>query len=209
MSTEKRGRKKRRGLTIDRIKLIEYVSIGLVVLLFTGLALYYGTRTGSDAKSDALASPAPTEDTSIRGMNVLNALERGGYAVVPDRTGYDVTAPDGTRFRMELQSDDDGIVMLSFETELCADPEDDLSVSERLREKNRQTVDSLHDLFDRIMPVFHRNVSDSDTIVKQCKKVVSDGEPYSKHLGGYTVRIGSDPAIAPQTVTVTLIRDTN
>jgi hypothetical protein len=205
MSTETRRGKKRRGLTVERVRIIEYVCIGLVVLLFTGLAILYGTRSNGEAGPSP--SPAPTEDDSIRGRNVLEALERGGYTVVTASGGYDVTAPDGTVYRMEMNHDGDGIVLLSFETELTADPDDDTETSVLLREKNRKTLDSLRDLLDRIMPVFHRPAADSDTVVRQCAKVVSDGEPYSKHLAGYTVRVECGQTAVSQTVTVSLIRD--
>jgi hypothetical protein len=50
-------------------------------------------------------------------------------------------------------------------------------------------------------------VSDSDTIVKRCTEVVKSGEPYSKHMGQFTVRIHSDPDEIPQTVVIEWIRD--
>ena len=205
MSTEKRGKKKRSFLTVERIRIIEYVCIGLVVLLFAVLAIRYGTRSGGEAEPSP--SSAPTEDASIRGKNVLDALERGGYAVVPVQDGYDVTAPNGTVWRMEMTHDGSGLVTLSLETELCPDPDGDTDTDALLREKNRKTVESMRDLFDRIMPVFHKTVADSDTIVRQSKKVVSGGESYSRNSGGYTVRIGSDPDAAVQTVTVSIIRN--
>lgn len=205
MSTEKRGKKKRIGLSIERVRIIEYVCIGLVVLLFTGLAVWYGTR--SKDVPDPAEPALPTPDTLIRGEHIWDALDRGGYSYVPDGSGFLLTAPDDTVFRMMLTNDADGIVELTVETELCADPEDDSETSKLLREKNRQSLDSLRDLFDRIMPVFHRTVADSDTIVMQCSKVVSDGGPYSKKLGEYSVRITSDPDRLPQIVVITLTRN--
>ncbi len=203
MSTKpKNGRKKRSFLTVDRIRIIEYICIGLVVLLFVGLAIRYGTKT-----KDAPESVEPAPEPPIRGELVLDALAQGGYTVVPDPDGYDVTAPDGVRFRMEMQSDSDGIRLLTFRTELCADPEDDLDVSAKVREQNARTVASLRDLFDRVMKVYQLPAADSDLIVKQCRSVVSDGETFSKRLGGFTVRVESDPNAAPQTVSVSLIRD--
>ena len=65
----------------------------------------------------------------------------------------------------------------------------------------------MRDLLDLIMPVLRRNVSDSDTIVKRCTEVVKSGEPYSKHMGQFTVRIHSDPDEIPQTVVIEWIRD--
>ena len=42
MSTDRKKKKKRIYSQIEWIKIIEYVCIGLVVLLFVGLAIYYG-----------------------------------------------------------------------------------------------------------------------------------------------------------------------
>lgn len=203
MSTEKNGKKKRRGLTVERVRIIEYVCIGLVVLLFTVLAIRYGTKDVPEAEKNG----EPTPDTLIRGEHVWDALYRGGFTDAQDGSGFLLTAPSGTVFRLSMKNDADGILELTIETELCADPGDDSETSERLREKNRQTLDSLRSLFDRILPVFHRTVADSDMIVRQCGNVVSGGEPYSKKLGEYTVRITSDPDAARQTVVVTLTRN--
>ena len=208
MSTDKR-KKKRRFPRVERIKIIEYGLIALVVLAFIGLAVYYGTKGKGSRNSEAIptVSSAPTADTSIRGMNVLNALERGGFAVSYRDGAYAVTSPDGVGFDMRMQSDDKGILTLSFETILCADIDDDTELARILNAKNRSTADALQNLFDCIMPVFRRPAADVDTIVKQCRKVVLSGETYAKHLTRYSLRIESDPDADLQTVKVSLIRD--
>ena len=193
---------------VERIKIIEYGCIGLVILLFLGLALLYGgKRSGDSADPNASPSPVPTADTSIRGMNVLDALTAASFTVDYRQDRYDVVSPDGVAFDMRMQSDDKGIVSLSFETLLCADPEDGTETSNLIRSENKRSVHALQTLFDAIMPVFHRTIADSDTITKQCQKVVQSGEPYTKHLGSFSVRITSDPDADLQTVTIQLIRD--
>ncbi len=208
MSTD-RSKKKRRFVGFERIKIIEYGCIALVILLFLGLAIYYGNKPRSNrnsAESD-LPSPVPTEDTSIRGMNVLNALEKNGFSVAYRSDAYDIMSPDGIAFTLRMQSDDRGIKELSVATLLCADPKEDSLTAQTLRAENRASVAAIRALFDCIMPVFHRTISDSDTITKQCQNVVKDGSAYSKHFGDYSVRIISDPEETPQSVTVYLIRD--
>ena len=208
MSTN-RSKKKRRFAGFERIKLIEYACIALVVLLFLGLAIYYGNkpRSNRDSVESDLPSPVPTEDTSIRGMNVLNALEKSGFSVTHRTDSYDVISPEGIAFTLRMQSDDRGIRELSVATLLCADPKEDTLTAQTLRAENRASVAAIRALFDSIMPVFHRTISDSDTITKQCQNVVKDGSSYSKHFGDYSIRIISDPAETPQSVTVYLIRD--
>lgn len=208
MSTD-RAKKKRGVPRIDRIKIIEYVCIGLVVLLFLGLAILYGK---GDAKTDlteidASPSPVPTDDPSIRGKNVLDAIESSAFTLTYQQDHYDVVSENGTAFEMRMLSDDNGILQLSFETLLCADPEAENEISESLIAENKQTLRAIQDLLDRIMPVLKRTVSDSDLIVGQCKKVVKSGELYSKHIGRFTVRIQSDPEAIPQTVLIEFIRD--
>ena len=210
MSTDRRSKKKRAIRRVERFKIIEYVLIGLVILLFLGLSIYYGSGrslTGSKNTPEPTVSPAPTEDSSIRGMRVFAALEDAGFSVVAKDGDYTVTSSDGVVFSMRMQSDDAGIVTLSFETPYCSDPKEEGALYDALREENRRTSEALRDLFDCIMPVFHRSIYDSETIVKQCAKVVSKGESYSKHFGDYSVRILSDPDAVPQTVAVTFIRD--
>ena len=87
MSTDRKTKRKRAILRIERIKIIEYASIGLVILLFLGLAIRYGTAKSAvdDAAPDPTVSPVPTEDTSIRGMNVFRALEAAGFTVESSR----------------------------------------------------------------------------------------------------------------------------
>ncbi len=208
MSTDRK--KKNRGFArVERIKIIEYACIGLVILLFLGLAILYGSGgvQKGDRSANASPSPVPTADTSIRGKNVLDALLDAGFAVEYGTDQYDVRSESGVFFAMRMISNDKGILELSFETALCPDPEEDTLTARYLIDENRKTIDALQTLFDRIMPVFHRPASDSDTIVKQCLKVVNNGETYSKHLGKYSVRIQSDPEAIPQTVSIDLIRD--
>ncbi len=208
MSTD-RTKKKRGFPRVDRIKIIEYVCIGLVILLFLGLAIFYGGKKTGRAATDAEASPSPvpTDDPSIRGMNILDALDRAGFETVYHTDRYDVKSPDGVAFDMRMESDDKGLVRLSFETLLCADLDDGTETANVIREKNRQTVAALRALLDSVMPVFRRTIADSDTIVKQCRKVAETGEPYSKHFGKYSVRISSDPSVVPQTVMILFVRD--
>jgi hypothetical protein len=210
MSTD-RSKKKRRFPRIERIKIIEYGLIALVVLVFIGLAILYGTR---DPKQDAdetavpTATPVPTEDPSIRGMNVLDALAEAGFSITYlEDARYDVRSSDGVFFEMRMVSDDRGVKTLSFETILCPDTEEDTDYARILQEENSRTLAALQRLFDSVLPVFRRPAADSDTIVKQCRKVVNSLEPYAKHLTRYSVRITSDPETVPQTVLITLIRD--
>ncbi|MBQ6077535.1 MAG: hypothetical protein IJK88_05485 [Clostridia bacterium] len=210
MSTDRKRKKKRAIVRIERIKIIEYVFIGLVILLFCAMALYYGngcSRKGRYADVEATASPVPTDDPSIRGMNVFSALEANGFTVTLQGDSYTVTAPNEVVFTMRMQSDDKGIMTLSFETPCCPDPEEEGAVYDALRRENRRTVDALRELFDCIMPVFRRPMSDGETIVQQCAKVVEKGNSYAKRLGDYSVRILSDPDAIPQTVSITLMRD--
>ncbi|MBQ5991270.1 MAG: hypothetical protein IJL62_01840 [Clostridia bacterium] len=208
MSTDRK--KKKRGFPrVERVKIIEYVCIGLVILLFLGLAVFYGGRRVNPSAADAETSPspAPTDDLSIRGMNLLNALDRAGFDVAYQTDRYDVKTSDDVAFDMRMESDDKGIVRLSFETLLCADPDDGTETANVIRAENKQTVAALRELFDCVMPVFRRTIADSDTIVKQCQKVAETGEPYSKHFGKYSVRISSDPSSVPQTVVILFVRD--
>ncbi len=208
MSTDKK--KKKRGFPrIERIKILEYGSIALVILLFLGLALLYGGKKDISVspEPDASPTPVPTDDLSIRGKNVLDAIEGSAFSLSYQQDHYDLTSENGASIRLSMRSDDSGICQLTVEVPLCADPQDDSPVSVKLKAENKKTADALRDLFDLLMPVFHRTVSDSDTIVKQCIKVAHSGEPYSKHLGHFTVRIQSDPEAVPQYVTVDLIRD--
>lgn len=209
MSTD-RSKKKKRVPRFERIKIIEYGCIGLVILLFLALAILYGKGDlhRSEPEAESVPSPVPTEDSSIRGKNVLDALEKGGFSVTYHSDGYEVSSGDGVRFTMQMLSDDRGIRTLSVDTAFCADPEEETTeTAQRLRAENRKTTDALRALFDCIMPVFHRPVADSDTIVKQCRKVVESGETYSKHFDRYSLRITSDPDEIDQHVTVLLIRD--
>ncbi len=209
MSTDRKTKRKRAILRIERIKIIEYASIGLVILLFLGLAIRYGTAKSAvdDAAPDPTVSPVPTEDTSIRGMNVFRALEAAGFTVESSENGYTVTSGDGIVFSMTMLSDDNGILSLTLETPLCPDPDEEGAVYDALRTENRRTVGAIRTLFDAVMPVFHRSVSGSETIVKQSQKVVSDGESYAKDLGKYSLRILSDPDTLVQTVQISLVRD--
>lgn len=217
MSTD-RTNKKRRFPRIERIKIVEYGLIALIVLVFIALAIIYGNRKSYDGdRSDApdasvpTASPVPTNDPSIRGMNVLDALAKAGFSVTyRESDRYDVLSPDGVAFVTHMLSDDRGVRMLSFETVLSPDPGEDLAGTEYaqfLLDDNKRTVDALQDLFDCVMPVFRRPAADSSTIVKQCQKVVKTFETYSTHKGSLTIRITSDAEVIPQTVLITLICD--
>ena len=208
MSTD-RQKKKRSVPRIPSIKILEYGIIGLVVLLFLVLAILYGRKSSESTPVDveATASPVPTTDPSIRGKNVLDALEGSSFTLQYRQDHYDLVSEEGVPLELRMQSDDAGIVELTVQTLLCADPEEDTGIADMLRAENKQTVAALRDLFDLLMPVFRRTVADSDTIVKQCKKVVETGEPYSKHMGRFTIRIQSDPEEIPQSVSITLIRD--
>lgn len=208
MSTD-RAKKKRGVPRIDRVRIIEYVCIGLVVLLFLGLAILYGKKQDKAVPSfaEATPSPVPTDDPSIRGKSVLDAIDGSSFTLTYQRDYYDIVSDDGTAFIMRMLSDDSGITQLSFETLLCADPEEENEISVSLIAENKRTLHAMRDLLDLIMPVLKRTVSDSDVIVGQCKKVVKSGEPYSKHIGRFTVRVDSDPDAIPQTVLIEFIRD--
>ena len=208
MSTD--GKKKKHGFPrIERIKIIEYGCIGLVVLLFWGLAVFYGGKKSEDHVSDAEVSPSPlpTEDPSIRGKNVLDALEKAEFTVIFLQEYYDLHSPDGVAFEMRMESDNHGLIKLSFETFLCPDPDEETETAKLIRAENKQSLEAIRTLFDAIMPVFHRPIADSDTITKQCEKVVKTGETYAKHFSNYSVRITSDPEVIPQRVTVRFVRD--
>ena len=205
MSTKKSSKRKRAIVRFERIKIIEYVLIGLVILLFLALAIFYGSGRTAHSK-DVVISPTPTEDTSIRGMRLFSALDNAGLSVTVSGDLYTVTATNGVVFEMRMQSDDQGIVSLSFETPYCADPTEEGAVYDALRAETRKTAEALRELFDLVMPVFHRGIDDSETVVKQCAKTVQKGESYSKRLGSYALRILSDPEAIPQTVTVALQR---
>ena len=210
MSTNRAKAKKKRDVPrIDRVKIIEYVCIGLVILLFLGLALLYGRNRGETdpVEAEATPSPVPTADPSIRGKNVLDAIDGSSFTLTYQQDHYDIVSEDGIALEMRMLSDDSGITRLSFKTVLCADPEEENEVSESLIAENKRTLHALQDLLDLVMPVLKRTVSDSDVIVAQCKKVVKTGESYSKHIGHFTVRIQSDPEAIPQAVLIEFIRD--
>lgn len=208
MSTEK-GRKKRKIARIERIKIIEYGCIALVILLFLVLAVIYGSKNYAGAGSKASASPTPeaTADTSIRGKNVLDALDKSGFSVVFRSDHYDAVSPEDVPFTVCMLSDDDGLRLFSAETLLYPDPDDGTETAEMLREENRITVKAIRTLFDAVIPVFHRTVSYSNTIANQCQKVVKDGNPYVKQMGNFTVNISTVFRDGLQYVIVTLTRD--
>ena len=210
MSTDQKRKKKRAIVRVERFRIIEYACVVLLVIVFCAMAIFYGSGRSlkwKNGDAEATVSPVPTDDPTIRGMNVFSALEENGFAVTSESGSYTVTASNGVVFAMRMQSDDKGILTLSFETPYCPDPEEEGAVYEALREENRRTTDALRDLFDCIMPVFHRPISDSETVVQQCAKVAEKGSSYAKHLGTYSVRILSDPDAIPQTVSITLQRD--
>lgn len=209
MSTDRKKKKKRGLPRIERIKIIEYVCIGLVILLFLGLAIFYGGKKDDATRSEieATPSPVPTNDPSIRGKNILDAIDGSSFSLTYRQDRYDLIAPNGVAIDMHMLSDDSGLRQLSFETALCADPEENNEIAETVRKENKQTLEALRDLLDLVMPVLRRTVSDSDTIVKQCRKTIETGEPYSKHIGQFTVRIETDPEAIPQAVTITFIHD--
>ena len=210
-STDRKAKKKRAKLSrADRIKILEYGLIALAVLLFLGASLYYGLRCIGETPepdAEATASPVPTEDTSVRGMRVLNALEDAGISVETADGDYRLTLAGGVTVTMRMQSDDGGIRTLSFETLLCPDPKGDTATEQSLREENAQTEDALRTVFDAVMPVFGRGAAESETLVKQCRKVTESGEPYARRYGDYSVRIRSDADVLPQSVSVTFTRD--
>lgn len=208
MSTDK-SKKARKIRRIERIKIIEYGSIALVILLFLGLAILYGNREmpSEEVAAEPTVSSAPTADTAVRGMHVFEALEEAGFSVVYQTDHYDVTAKNGIRITMRMQSDDSGIEELSMETYLCPDPEGDTEVARMLREENQKSLAAIQDFWNAVLPVFRRPVSDSGTIRKQCVTVVEKAEPYTKHLGKYSLIITTDPDEEVQAVTVGLIRD--
>lgn len=209
-STDRKSKRKHAPIPrADRVKILEYGLIVLVVLLFLAASLFYGLSCSAkktDPDAEATASPEPTEDPSIRGMRVLNALEDAGVSVELIDGNYRLTAKN-VCITMRMESDDDGIRSLSFEALLCPDPSGDTATEQTLRDSNAETVEALRTVFDAVMPVFGRSAADSETIVRQCRKVVESGEPYAKRLGDYSVRILSDIDALAQSVTVTLIRD--
>ena len=210
MSTDRKPKKKRSFLYAERFQILEYGLIGLLVLLFAAGALYYGLKhKDAPASVDAASfpSPEPTADPSVRGMNVLAALENAEIAVALTDDGYTLTAPNGVSIAMLMESDDRGIRVLSFETLLCPDPTEDSAVAAALREENARSVEALRTVFDAVMPVFSRSVADSETVVKQCRTVVEKGTPYAKKLGDYSVRIRSDLDALPQSVVITFTRN--
>ena len=209
MSTDRRKKKKRGVPRVERIKIIEYVCIGLVILLFLGLAILYGGKKDAPAAPEAEVppSPVPTNDPSIRGKNILDAIEGSDISLTYQQGRYDLVASNGVVIDMRMQSDDSGLQRLSFTTALCADPDNGSEIADNVTSENRKTLEALRDLLDLVMPVLRRTVSDSDTIVKQCRKTVETGEPYSKHIGQFTVRIQADTDTIPETVTITFIHD--
>jgi len=209
MSTDRKKKKKRIVPRFERIKLIEYGCIGLVVAVFLILAIVYGSGKSTKNRSsvDASPSPVPTVDSSIRGKAVFDALDGAGFSVSYQNGEYEVISPDGIAFQMQMESDDKGILELTFETPLCPDPEENSETARLLRAENHRTVNEMRKLFDCVMPVFHRSVYDVETIIKQSQKVTENGEAYAKHFGHYSVRILTDPEAVPQTVTISLIRD--
>ena len=209
MSNKRSRKKKPSFLYAERFKVLEYGLIGLLVLAFGAGALVYALKGRAATVSDGslTPSPEPTADLSVRGMNVLNALEDAAIKVTRTDDGYTLTAPNGVSFSMQMESDDSGIRTLEIATQLCPDPTDDSAVSELLRGENARTVEALRTVFDAVMPVFHRSTADSETIVRQCQTVVLKGTPYAKKLGDYSVRILSDTDAIPQTATVSLARD--
>ena len=209
MSTD-RKKKKRGGLRIDRIKILEYGCIALVVLIFVGLAILYGGKKANGTPSpdtESTPSPVPTSDPSIRGKNVLDAIDGSGFTLTYQQDHYDLLCANGVSITLRMLSDDKGIRELSAETPLCADIDGDSEIAKTIRMQNEDTVEALHQLFDLIMPVFGRTAADSDTIVKQSQKVAQSGEAYSKRLGQFSLRIETDPESIPQSVTITLIRN--
>ncbi len=207
MSTEKKKSKHTRGyLRLERVRIIEFACIGLVILLFLGLAVFYGTRPGKE-EPEAEQTPLPTEDPHDRGRYVFSALEEAGFVLTANADGYDVQAPNGTALTLRLVGNDDGILTLSVEGPLCAQSDDDSAVAQALRAMDTQTLDALRELFDAVLPVFHRTIKDSDTIVRQCRKVADSGTPYYAAFGKYTLSVESDPDAIPQTVLITLTRN--
>lgn len=206
MSTD---RKKHSVPHIVNTKILEYGAIGLVILLFLGLAILYGVKKpkqGAD-EAETASTPVPTADSSIRGKNILDAIEDSAFTLTYRQDHYDLTYANGSAMELRMRSDDAGLRELSVTALLCPDPEGDSEIERLLRSENAQTTAALRELFDRIMPVLRRTAADSDTIVKQCTKVVKTGEVFSKHMGQFTVRIQSDPEAIPQSVTITLLRD--
>lgn len=210
-STDRKSKRKRAPVShVDRVKIFEYGLIVLVVLLFLAASLFYGLSCSAgkaDPNVEATASPEPTEDPSIRGMRILNALEDAGVSVALLDGDYRLTLPGDVLITMQMQSDDGGVRSLTFETLLCPDPNGDTATEQLLRDENAETVDALRTVFDAVMPVFRRSAADSETIVKQCRKVVETGEPYAKRLGDYSVRVLSDADAVPQTVCIAITRD--
>lgn len=208
MSTEqtRKAHKKRGILRPDRVKIIEYAAIGLLILLFLGLAIFSGTRKHAE-EAEATPTPSPTADTAIRGRAVFSALKDAGCTPTPNGDGYDVLTPSGATLTLSIESDDAGVRTLTVGTHLTKEPEADSSVAQALAEMDQQNLDALHTLFDAVLPVFHRDLKDSDTIVKECRKTANSGTPYSAKLGDFTLRIETDTSAVPQTVTIMLIRN--
>ena len=208
MSTDQR-KKKRHIPRTAYIKILEYGLVGLVVLLFLVLAILYGRKSDKSTPADAEAasSPVPTVDASIRGKNVLDAIEDSSFTLQYRQDRYDLVSRDGVSMELRMRSDDAGLIELSVTALLCADPEGDTEIERTLRSENKRTTAALRELFDLLMPVFHRTAADSDTIVKQCQKIVQTGDVYSKHMGRFTVRIQSDPDEIPQSVVISFLRD--
>lgn len=210
MSTDRKRKTKHSFLYAERFRILEYGLIGALVLLFAAGAVLYGLKSReAEPVSDAPASPTPvpTADPSIRGMNVLAALEDANVTVALDGDDYALTAPNGVPLTMTMGSDDDGVRTLSIETYLSPEPDGESTVAQELRKQNAQTIEALRAVFDAVMPVFHRSIADSETIVKQCRSVVEKGESYAKRFGSYSARILSDIDHHPQSVVVTLVRD--
>lgn len=209
MST-KQAKKKRAYRRVERMKIIEYAVIGLVFALFIVMAVIYGsggTQRQGESDPQATATSEPTVDPSIRGMHIFAALEDADLSVVQSDGGYCVTSTNGVPFDMYMTSDDHGIVSLTFETLYCPDPVGEGAVHDALREKNRESEAAMRELFGLILPVFGRPVSEAETIVNNCTKVVQSGQTYTKRFGTYTLRIVSDPEASPQSVGISFVRD--
>ena len=209
MSTDKKGKSKTKHplLPFERLKIIEFVAIGLMMLVFIALSVYYGCRGGEPEPVEEAPTPAPTADAAIRARNAFDALENAGYVLSPAGDSYDVTTPEGVSVRLRIVSDDAGIAALSVTAPLYADPGVDTPVTRALREQDDATLSAVRNLFDRILPVFHRDRKDSDTIAAQSRKVADSGTTYSARFDEYTLRIESDLTEVPQTVVIRLIRN--
>ena len=87
MSTDRR-KKKRSVPRFERIKIIEYGCIGLVILLFVGLAILYGSknRTAVEANADASPSSVPTPDEGNEDADKTVVIEGlDGYIVAASK----------------------------------------------------------------------------------------------------------------------------